>query len=66
MRTCEVEMSNGKVDCPYSSGEAVDVETCYRCGRLQAFYDDEQGTKVVCAAPHRTFANLARRLTRFR
>ena len=49
MRTREVEMSNGKVACPYSATGSVDVETCYRCRRLRAFHDEESGTKVVCA-----------------
>jgi hypothetical protein len=30
----------------------VDVELCYRCPRLRAFYDEESGTKVACATPH--------------
>jgi hypothetical protein len=51
MRTCEVELRDGKVDCPYSKGERVDVQTCYRCPRLRAFHDEESGTKVVCTRP---------------
>jgi hypothetical protein len=46
-------MRDGKVDCPYTTSERVDVQTCYRCPRLQAFYDEESGTKVVCARPAR-------------
>jgi hypothetical protein len=55
MRTCEVEMWDGKVACPYSPAEGVDVETCYRCSRLRAFHDEESGTKVVCAGPMHLF-----------
>jgi hypothetical protein len=51
MRTYEVEMSDGKVACPYSPAGRVDVETCYRCPRLRAFHDEESETRVVCARP---------------
>jgi hypothetical protein len=65
MRTCEVEMRDGKVDCPYTTAEPVDVQTCFRCPRLRAFYDDESGTKVVCARPvrfhHRHFGTSSAR-----
>ena len=53
MRTCEVEMFDGKVACPYSRAGSVDVETCYRCPRLRAFYDEESGTNVARAWPLR-------------
>lgn len=53
MRTCEVKMFDGKVACPYSRAGSVDVETCFRCPRLRAFYDEEAGTNVVCARPSR-------------
>jgi hypothetical protein len=49
-RTCEVPLRDGQVACPVRG--MVDVELCYRCPRLRAFYDDESGTKVACAAPH--------------
>jgi hypothetical protein len=49
MRTVEVDMRDGKVDCPYSRAGAVDVEKCYRCSRLRAFHDEASGTRVVCA-----------------
>ena len=62
MRTCDVEMSDGKVACPYSATGAVDVERCYRCPRLRAFYDEESGTRVVCAAPLRNLRDLFARL----
>lgn len=55
MRTCEVEMSDGKVACPYSPAGTVDVETCNRCPRLRAFHDEESGTKVICAGPIHLF-----------
>jgi hypothetical protein len=61
MRTREVKMFDGQVACPYLHGGSVDVETCYRCRRLRAFYDEESGTKVVCAGPLRV-----RRLARGR
>jgi hypothetical protein len=64
MRTCEVEMRDGKVACPYSPNGRVDVETCYRCPRLRAFYDEESGTKVVCAMPARIFGGRTRSLVR--
>jgi len=61
MRTCEVEMRDGKVACPYSAAERVDVETCFRCRRLRAFYDEEEGTKVVCARSARFFRRAGSR-----
>ena len=61
MRTCAVKMFDGKVACPHA-GSGVDVETCYRCSRLRAFYDDESGTTVVCAAPSRWFPRVLTRL----
>jgi hypothetical protein len=60
MRTIEVEMFNGKVACPYSPADCVDVETCYRCKRLRAFRDDESGTKLICARPMRFRRALSR------
>ena len=65
MRTCEVEMFDGKVACPYLAGGRVDVETCYRCPRLRSFHDEESGTTVVCARPPRLFGD-AELLTRLR
>lgn len=55
MRTCEVEMRDGMVACPYSQAGGVDVETCYRCPRLRAFHDEESGTKVLCTGPMHLF-----------
>ena len=55
MRNCELEMSDGKVACPYAPAGGVDVETCYRCPRLRAFHDEESGTKVICAGPIHLF-----------
>lgn len=47
-----VEIANGRVLCPVAR-DPVDVEECYRCAHLRAFYDEESGTRVVCAlAPH--------------
>jgi len=46
-------MTNGLVACPYLAAGRVGVETCYRCPRLRAFYDEESGTKVVCSRPLR-------------
>ena len=51
-------MQDGQVACPYSADGLVDVETCYRCPRLRAFYDDESGTKVVCSTPRGVFGGL--------
>jgi hypothetical protein len=48
-RTCQLPLHDGRVACP-SKGD-IDVERCYLCPRLRAFYDDESGTKVVCSAP---------------
>jgi hypothetical protein len=64
MRTCEVEMRDGKVACPYSPNGRVDVEKCYRCQRLRAFYDEESGTKVICAMPGGIFGRHTRSLVR--
>jgi hypothetical protein len=50
-------MQDGKVACPYVAG-GVDVETCYRCPHLRAFYDEESGTKVVCSTPRGVFDGL--------
>ena len=47
-KTC-VSMQDGKVACPYKG--SVDVELCYRCPHLRAFYDEDSGTKVVCSTP---------------
>lgn len=63
MRTCEAKMFDGKVACPYA-GTDVDVETCYRCSRLRAFYDEESGTKVVCATSPRSFPSVLKALLR--
>ena len=63
MKTCQVSMHDGKVDCPYANGGVVDVETCYRCPRLRAFYDDEDGTKVECNAPESAVEILLAPLT---
>ena len=48
-RTCELPLHDGRVACPFKG--SVDVELCYRCPRLRAFYDEESGTKVVCSTP---------------
>jgi hypothetical protein len=53
MRTCQVEMWDGKVACAYSRAGRVDVETCLECPRLREFYDEESGAQVVCAQPLR-------------
>jgi hypothetical protein len=58
--TVETPVRDGKVDCPYYG--QVDVETCYRCPRLRAFYDDDDGTMAVCAAPPRLLTRLLPRL----
>jgi len=47
-KTC-VPMQDGKVACPHKG--SVDVELCYRCPHLRAFYDEDSGTKVVCSTP---------------
>lgn len=62
MSTCVTTMMDGLVDCPYSRTGGVDVEICYRCPRLRAFYDEEDGTKVVCSAPPHVISFLFPRL----
>jgi len=61
-------MLDGKVACPYCRDRAVDVEVCYRCSHLRAFYDGEAGTTVVCSAPRpaleRFLGSLGARLRR--
>jgi len=64
MRTCEAELHDGRVACPYATGDEVDVEVCYRCPRLRAFYDEGSQTHVVCARPVRI--SLRRGLRRAR
>jgi hypothetical protein len=64
MRTCEVDMRDGKVACPHSPARGVDVETCYRCPRLRAFHDEESGTKVICTGPMHLFWAKTGYLTR--
>jgi hypothetical protein len=51
MRRRMVQMLDGRVACPDMRNGNVDVEICYRCPRLRAFYDEESGTRVVCAVP---------------
>ena len=51
MRTCEAEIFDGEVACPYAEGERVDVQACYRCSHLRLFYDEGSRTRVVCARP---------------
>jgi hypothetical protein len=46
---------DGRVACPYRGD--LDVDTCYRCRRLRAFYDEESGTRVVCVAPLRSLVH---------
>jgi hypothetical protein len=59
-RTCQVSMHDGQVACPHQG--LIEVELCYQCPRLRAFYDEETGTKVVCSVPLavRLFGSLAR------
>ena len=62
MSTVEVKLRYGKVACPYIAVGVVDVETCWRCPRLRAFYDDDEGTNVVCAAPPKVLMRVFPRL----
>jgi hypothetical protein len=48
-RIC-IPIEDGKVACPYRG--SVDVEICYRCPHLRAFFDEESGTKAVCSTPN--------------
>jgi hypothetical protein len=54
--TCEFSLRDGRVACPLKGD--IDVEVCYRCPRLRAFYDEESGTKVVCSTPPRVLEGL--------
>jgi hypothetical protein len=51
MARVEGKLRDGKAECPYSATGYADIETCWRCPRLREFYDDEEGTNVVCAVP---------------
>jgi hypothetical protein len=46
---CELDVLEGRVLCP-SKGR-IDVELCVRCPHLRAFYDNEDGTTMVCKPP---------------
>ena len=58
MRTCNVEMSDGTVACPYLFGGTIGVEACYRCPRLRAMHERESGTTVICAVPWGFFGKM--------
>jgi hypothetical protein len=50
-RGCELEVVDGRVLCP--SKGSIDVELCLPCPHLRAFYDNEDGTTMVCRPPRR-------------
>ena len=58
MSTCVATVTDGRVECPYLASGSVDVETCYRCPRLRAFYDEESGTRAECIVPPRILTRL--------
>jgi hypothetical protein len=45
-RRCELVVFDGEVACPNKG--RISIELCYRCSQLRAFYDDDDGTKMVC------------------
>ena len=51
LRKIEVPVRDGRVACPHVKDGTIDVEQCYGCPDLCAFYDEESGTKVVCRVP---------------